>query len=102
MTTALFVAGLVIMLAGLGLILAAKKPETAKKGAEAQGLNPEEILKQVNALLAQVDKRYRIGLTVMLLGLTLVSFGVFLEAKNAKDDAKDAKKAAAALVLRVG
>jgi uncharacterized membrane protein len=97
MSTALFVVGLVIMLIGLGLIVFAKKPETEKKGPAARGLDPEKILEQVNKLLAQVDKRYRIGLAVMLMGLALVGIGAFLEAKDAKDAAKGAKAGQALL-----
>jgi uncharacterized membrane protein len=86
-STALFIAGLVIMFVGLGLIVFAPKPETEATGAAARGLAPEKILEQVNKLLAQIDKRYRIGLAVMLLGFALVGLGAYLQAADAKDEA---------------
>jgi len=89
------------MFVGLGLIVFAPKPATEKKGASARGLDPEKILEQVNKLLAQVDRRYRIGLAVMLLGFALVGAGAYLQATDAKDDAKDAKKTTAFVPTRV-
>jgi len=90
MTTALFILGIVVVLVGLGLILFAPKPQTATKGAEARGLDPEKILEQVNALVEKLDQRYRIGAFVMMAGLALIGIAAYLKAGDAKDEAEQA------------
>lgn len=83
MATALFIAGLVITFIGVALVLFAQfklPPET-----QAKGFDPGEILKQLNVLLDKIDKRFRIGVILMAVGLTLIGIGAYLEAKDAKD-----------------
>jgi hypothetical protein len=82
--------GLVLVVAGLLLIVFAPKPKTRVSGPEARGLDPEKILEQVNKLLAQLDRRYRIGAFVMLVGVALIGVGAYLEAHDAKDEAEQA------------
>ena len=72
------------------MIVFAPKPKTEVRGAQARGLDPEKILEQVNKLLAQLDKRYRIGAFVMLVGVALISIGAYVEALDAKDKAEQA------------
>src|SRR5688500_18191915 len=91
MSTAFFVAGLVITVLGVVLVFLArfeKAPATAEAGAES--IDVAKILEQLDRILEQVEKRYRIGVILMAVGLALVGVGVFLEAKDAKDAAEAA------------
>jgi uncharacterized membrane protein len=91
MITVLFIVGLVLILAGLLLIVFAPRPKLPESsGAEARALDPAEILKQVGVILDKLDKQYRIGAFVMLVGVALVSIAAYLEAQDAKDAAEQA------------
>lgn len=100
MLTALFIVGVILIFVGLAMILLAPKAEKTHRGAQARGLDPAEILKQFAGVLDKVDRKYRIGLCVIALGATLALVAAFLEAKDAKDEAKKPAPAAA-LALRL-
>jgi sulfite exporter TauE/SafE len=100
-TTVLLVAGLIFLAAGLGLILTAAFPRASKPEPKAEGLLDEvaKVLEQFNKLLDKFEQRFRIGILLLAVGLALIGLAAFFEAKQAKDDAKDAKKATSALVV---
>jgi hypothetical protein len=49
--------------------------------------------------LLEVDQKFRVGLIIVFVGLTLVILGVYMESKDAKDAAE---QAAALLPLLTG
>lgn len=81
----LIIAGLAIMVIGLIVFLIPPKEQPT-----AQGLVGEtaEVIKEVGTLLEKLDKRYRPGLILMLIGLAVVGCGVYLESVDAKNAAK--------------
>lgn len=94
MPTAILIVGLVITVVGLALILLARfeRPSTSTGGITTESFieDVEKVIKAFNDLLDKIEQRFRIGVVVMALGLTLVGVGAFLEAKEAKDDAESA------------
>jgi uncharacterized membrane protein len=95
MATVLIIVGLVIMV--LGIVVFLIPPKKEEPVAEGVIGDAAELLKQVALLLDKLDKRFRPGLILMLIGLALVGCGVFLESKDAKS-AVEKPSAAAALV----
>jgi uncharacterized membrane protein len=95
-STALIIVGLVFLVVGLVVFV------WPSSSTQPQGVltDIQEVLKQVNALLDKFDKRYRPGLILMLVGLTLVALGVYKEALDAKNAAKTAGPSPTALILR--
>jgi uncharacterized membrane protein len=88
MATILIIVGLVIMLVGVVVFLLPAPEE--KPAPEALVGEVAEVFKQVAALLDKLDKRYRPGLILMLVGLAVVGSGVYLESVDAKHAAKKA------------
>ena len=78
--------GLGVTLLGVILILLARfeKPPTQREEA----FDPAKIIEQINKMLELVEQKYRIGIVLMAVGLSLVGVGVYLEAKAAKDEVK--------------
>lgn len=85
MAAILIIVGLVIMLVGLGFFLVPPKEQPTAQGFVGE---TAEVIKQVSALLDKLDKRYRPGLILMLIGLAVVGCGVYLESVDAKNAAK--------------
>lgn len=87
----LVIAGIVLMAAGLLFVALAPKPESLPEAQTALS-DAAELVKQIAAFLDKFEQRFRVGITVMFFGLALVAGGIYLETKDAKDAAKDAKK----------
>ena len=66
--------GLALTLVGVVVFLWPK----ARPASEERGVDIAEILKQINLLLDKFDQRYRPGLILMVVGLTIMGFGVYL------------------------
>ncbi|MBN1609259.1 MAG: hypothetical protein JW940_21695 [Polyangiaceae bacterium] len=100
MSTAFFIAGLVVTLVGVVLVLLGKfeKPEVKPEPGK-ESIDVAKILEQLNKTLELVEQRYRIGIVLMAVGLALVGVGVFLEAKDAKDAAEAAAGATGLLFI---
>jgi hypothetical protein len=95
MPTVLVIGGLVVTAIGVVLILLARFQRPAPSPQE--GFDPAAILTQFNELLKLIEAKYRIGIVLIAVGLTLVGIGAWLEAKDAKDAAEEALRAAALL-----
>jgi len=67
-------AGLAVTLMGVVVFLWPKD----RPASEERSVDIAEILKQINLLLDKFDKRYRPGLILMVVGLTIMGFGVYL------------------------
>lgn len=95
MSTAIFVVGLIVTLAGVVLVViqSFSRPAPPPPGPQADGgvADIGDVIKQLNELLAKVDQRFRLGVIVMAVGLALVGVGAYLEAHDAKDAADKAK-----------
>jgi uncharacterized membrane protein len=88
-----FVGGLLVTLAGVVMVFLARfEPRTTESVTDLK-----DLLKEFNELLKLVQEKYRIGVVIMAVGLALVGVGAWLEARDAKDEAK--KTAMAALVV---
>src|SRR5688500_1670704 len=94
MPLALMIVGLAITVIGVVLVLTAsfERPATA---AGAGAIDVKALLEAFNKLLDKIEQRYRIGVIVMAVGLALVGIGAYLEANDAKDEAKQKTAAAA-------
>lgn len=83
MATAFFIVGLLITIAGVVMVFLAHfdRPPPAAGTEEALDLGDvAEVLEQFNKLLDKVEQRYRIGVILMGVGLTLVGVGAWLKA----------------------
>jgi hypothetical protein len=105
MANILFIAGLLFTVAGLALVIVGYRqpPEVPPKtGPEGFGEDVAKAVESVTNLLKEVEKRFRIGVLVMMVGLTLIGVGAFVkatDAKNAADDAPDQATASSAATL---
>lgn len=93
MSTALMIVGIVVTLVGLLLVVTASFQRPPRPPAGQEAFDPgqiKEIIEALNGLLDKLEQRYRIGVTVMALGLALIGIGAYLEARDAKDTAKEA------------
>jgi hypothetical protein len=88
MSTACFIVGLLITLAGVVMVFLARfqRPTTADT---EEAFDVGKILEEFNELLDKIEKQYRIGVVMMGFGLALVGVGAWLEAKDAKDAAQE-------------
>ena len=104
MPTIILVLGGLLILAGLVAIFTVPRREPAslesRPGAESFLGDLRGVLEQLNSFLDRFEQRFRLGVLLVTLGAGLVGLAGYLEAKQAKDDAKDATKATAALVVR--
>lgn len=82
-STFLVIVGVGITLVGVLLILLARFERPAAGHEEA--INPAQILEQFNNLLKLIEARYRIGIVLIAVGLTLVGVGAWWEARDAKE-----------------
>jgi hypothetical protein len=89
MTWAILILGAVLIIAGLIAIYTAPKPALPTEKTEREDFDLAEILKELNALLDKFDQRLRLGVLLIVLGAGLVGLAGFIEAKQAKNDAKD-------------
>ena len=83
MATAFFIVGLLITVAGVVMVFLAhfERPTAAAGTEEALDVGDvAKVLEQFNALLDKVEQRYRIGVILMGVGLTLVGVGAWLKA----------------------
>ena len=103
MSTVLLILGCVVTVAGLVLVVTAsfqRPPAPPPAGQEAFDAGQiKDIIEAFNKLLDKLEQRYRIGVTVMAIGLALIGLAAYLEASDAKDKAEEATAAVA--VLRV-
>ena len=76
-STILIAAGLVFLLAGLVIFVL-----PPKQGPGLESVDIAAVLEQLNGLLDRLDKRYRPGLVLMAVGLTLVGLGVYIELQH--------------------
>ncbi len=100
MSVAILIIGAVLIVAGLVAIFTAPKPKAPQVRSEGAGKEIAEALEQLNKLLDKFDKRLRLGVLLVLLGSGLVGLAGFVEAKDAKDDAKEASRTTAPLIAR--
>ena len=102
MTSALFIVGLVLVVAGLVLLIMAsqaKPSPISSNGPGPEGMleDVRKLIEEFNKLLDKFEKQFRVGVFVMSVGLALIGIAAYLEAKDANDLAK---KASVALVVR--
>lgn len=89
MADLLFIAGLVVTGIGVVLVLIGffksveKPPQT---GPEGFGEDVGAAVEAVRKLLEAVEKQFRIGVLVMIVGLTLVGIGAYVKGHEAEDD----------------
>jgi hypothetical protein len=79
MATFLLIAGVVIAAVGLYFLIvsfsdarAARSRAQAGKSTDRAVVDIGKILEEINTLLDKVDKRYRLGLTLVLLGAAMM------------------------------
>ena len=81
MSTWLVVIGLLLIIVGAIWFLfpvgAAVRPE------RSADIDVAAVFAQVNVLLEKFDKRYRPGLILMIVGLTVLAMGVYWETRDA-------------------
>lgn len=95
------------MLTGIGAILVLIgffKPveEPPKAGPEGFGEDVGKAVEAVRKLLEAVEKQFRIGVLVMILGLTLVGIGAYVKGHEAEDDSSGTTTSAALSSSRGG
>lgn len=96
----LVIGGLILMLIGAFLIF--KPPAAAPVTGTKQSLGEidvDEIIKQIRELLLVFQKNLRAGIVVMIMGLVVVSLGVFVAVRDTKDEVKDQSAAARVFAL---
>jgi uncharacterized membrane protein len=85
---AIFIIGSLLVIAGLIALLTAPKPTVKTSEAGRESVKDwAELFKQLNALLDKFDKRLRLGVLLIVLGVALIGVAGFVEAKKAKSDA---------------
>ncbi len=85
---AIFIVGVLLVIAGLIALLTAPKPTVKTSGPGREGVKDwAEVLKQLNALLDKFDARLRLGVLLIVFGVALIGVAGFVEAKQAKSDA---------------
>jgi|SRR5215208_4158212 len=95
----LVIAGLVVM--AIGAFMVYKPPPAPPPTDAAPQALPDigEIVKQIKELLLVFQANLRTGLAIMIMGLVLVSLGVFLAVQDTKDEVKDQAAATPVLVV---
>jgi uncharacterized membrane protein len=97
----LVIAGLVFMAAGAFLVFRPPpSPPPTPEGKPEKLEDIGEIIKQIKELLLVFEKNVRTGLAVMIMGLILVSLGIFLAVKDTKEEVKDQAPPATSAVVR--
>ncbi|MGI8684649.1 MAG: hypothetical protein ACR2MO_06115 [Acidimicrobiales bacterium] len=81
MSSLLIIVGVLLIIAGAVVFLL---PTTTATTAE-RSLDIGKVLEELNKLLDKFDKRYRPGIILMVVGLSLVGIGAWLEARDAHD-----------------
>jgi uncharacterized membrane protein len=86
----LIIVGLIITVAGLVLVVVQGVRPVAVPTVQSESPLADlgKVVEEFNKLLDKVDKKYRIGIIVMAVGLALVGIGAYLEAKDAKQAAE--------------
>jgi uncharacterized membrane protein len=99
--TVLLIVGIVVVVLGI-IVFLWPKPPPPDPGplAEAEGPIGElaEVLKRLIELMDKFDQRARPGLLLIVVGLTLIGIGAWMESH----DAKNAADAAGVLLLAPG
>ena len=97
MANALVIAGLVLTVVGaVVLLLPVRAATNADRGIVG---DLGELMKQINALLDKFDKRYRPGIVLMIVGLTLVGVGAYLQSSDSEDSDEDSSAGASTQLL---
>jgi hypothetical protein len=102
MSLLLVIAGLVFMAIGAILIFRPPpQPPQPPADAGAPSALPDigEWIKQIKELLQVFQQNVRTGMAVMILGLILVSLGIYLEVRQTKDAVEETPPAA--FILRL-
>ena len=90
-TTILLIAGLLVMLAGVVLLfLATLQKPAPNPQTESVVKEIKEAIEAVNSYLDKFEQRFRVGVLLVTLGAAMVGLAAYFEAKQAKDDAKQA------------
>jgi uncharacterized membrane protein len=99
LSTILVIAGILCVLIGAYLIIRPPKPEPPNREL-TEGVPGDfaKLIEQVVKLLERFEKRFVPGVFLMLIGLTLIGFGAWFEAQEAKDAADEAADSAALLL----
>ncbi|WP_205475036.1 hypothetical protein [Nocardioides sp. SYSU D00038] len=88
MSTVLIIAGLALVALGaVVFLLPTSKPDDDAVGA---AVDIGKVLEQLASLMEKLDKRYRPGFVLMLVGLALVAAGIYLETHDVKEKTDDA------------
>ena len=94
-TLAIFVVVVGLVIVAIGVFVLAKPGAVAEPVRKVDGtLSVEDILKQVVELLKLFDKKLRVGVFLTLVGLAVMTGGIFLATRDAADKAADAPAAA--------
>lgn len=104
MALAILIVGVILIVAGLIAIFTAPKPKppTVQGGPGSEGVIQEikEALDALGNLLDKFEQRLRLGVFLVIVGAGLIGLAGYVEAKQAKDDVKDATTASVALIAR--
>lgn len=80
-STALFILGLLLTLAGIVFVFLGRFDDPPDK--EGDSLTVGDVLERLNLVLEKVEKRYRWGVVMIALGLALIGAGGWLAAQSA-------------------
>ena len=88
MNEALIWVGLGLVILGAVVFLLPMPSSPPAPGTE--NVDIAKILEELNKLLDKFDKRYRPGIVLMSVGLTLIGLGIYMETKDAAEQVKEA------------
>lgn len=80
-STALFILGLLLTLAGVVFVFRGRFDDPPDKDEDS--LTVGDVLERLNLVLERVEKRYRWGIVMIALGLALIGAGGWLAAQSA-------------------
>lgn len=89
--------GLALVVAGaIAMFMPPPKGTPAAETAKSEGvdLDVAKILEELGKIMDRLDKRFRPGFVLMVVGLTIVCLGVFLQTKDVEEDVEDVQASA--------
>lgn len=87
MSDLLVISGLFLIGVGVLVLLYLVVRPTPQPEAVAQDIDLGKALEEIRKILESVERRFRVPLIIVFTGLTLAILGVYLEAKEAADQA---------------
>lgn len=102
MGTLLVLLGAIFVVVGVVIFLI-PSPRIHPSAESERGIQDvAKLMEEINKLLDKFDKRYRPGLVVILVGMTLVALGVYVETRQDNNAAKPSATAFSSIQGPIG